>query len=458
MNRLRALVDVAGGMIEAMSAEDRLAGALVAHLADIFAGGVSVWFLPADGGPLHAETAGHPPESLHRIAGLIQGGSGVPHPSLAAGQAVVIADEPDLDGGLYLLPMSAHGRLAGVVAATVPRGQPMIDDDTLDFAITLGDMTALTLANARVLADATAVTEQLRGQIEVLDDISDAIIGLDAERRIVNWNTGAERVYGYDRADALGCDLFALLATQCFTTDGLPLAPGDVFDIVAEAGTWRGEVRERRADGIPLTVLCSLNVNADSATGPRGYVLVNRDVTDQRREEHRALHDALTGLPNKRMLTNRLYDGFARACRNGTSLAVLFVDLARFQMINRAYGRAAGDEVLRATANRLVTAVRDSDTVSRVQGDGFVVVLEKAGTEDSVHLVADRITRALVEPMPIGGDLVEVQPTIGAALVLGAEGLEASPDRLIQVANDARHMAKAAGATYALEHLTPVTA
>jgi diguanylate cyclase (GGDEF)-like protein/PAS domain S-box-containing protein len=457
MNRLRALVDVAGGMVEAMTAEDRLAGALANHLAAHFAGGVSVWLQPAGGGPLLVEIAGHRPELLHRLTGLIQGGSGVPHPSLSAGQAVVIADDRDLDGGLCLVPMSAAGRLVGVVAATVPHGQPMVGDDALEFAITLADMAAVTLANARVLADATAVTEELRGQIEVFDDISDALIGLDAERRIVNWNAGAERIYGYARADALGCDLFALLATQFFTSDGQPLTPSDVFEIVVEDGSWRGEVRERRADGIPLTVLCSLNVTIDGA-GPRGYVLVNRDVTDQRREEHRALHDALTGLPNKRMLTNRLYDGFARACRNGTSLAVLFIDLVRFQMINNGYGREAGDEVLRTAASRIVSALRDSDTVSRLQGDGFVVVLEKAGTEDSVQQVADRITRALVEPIRVSGDLIEIQPTIGAALVMGAEGLDASPDRLIEVANDARHMAKAAGVSYALEHLTPVIA
>jgi len=458
MNRLRALVDVAGGMVEAMTAEDRLAGALAAYLADRF-NGVTVWLAAPDGGPLLIEVAGHRPELLDHLADLVQSASGAPHPSLAAGQPVLLWDEAWLGGsGLCLVPMVAHGRLIGVVGATTPAGAPMISDADLEFAVTLADMAAVTLVNSRVLADATAVTEDLRRQIELLDDISDAMIALDADRRIVSWNAGAEQVYGYGRADALGCDLFGLLATQFFTTDGHPLALADVCDSAVDAGVWRGEVRERRADGVPVTVSCSLNATVEDNGSLRGYVLVNRDVTDQRREEHRALHDALTGLPNQRMLANRLYDSFARACRNGTPLAVLVVDLLEFRRTNDEYGSEAGDEILRATARRLVAALRDSDTVARMDGDRFVVVLEKAGTEDNVAMVADRVARAVTEPVLVGEASVAVRATLGGALVTGAEGLDAKPERLVEVADGARHMAKAAGVPFVLEHLAPVAA
>jgi diguanylate cyclase (GGDEF)-like protein/PAS domain S-box-containing protein len=453
---LRALVDVADGMIEAMSGEDRLATALAKHASGYFPGGVSVWLYPAGGGPLLVELAGHRPELLDQIADLVQGGSGIPHPALDAGQPVLINDDPDIDGGLCLVPMCAHGRLVGVLAGT--RQRQALSDEDLNMVITLADLTAVTLINARVLADATAVTEDLRRQVELLDEISDAIIGLDSERRVVSWNGGAERVYGYARADALGCDLFALVATQFFSTDGLALALADVCAMAVENGGWRGEVRERRAGGVPVTVLCSLNVTIDDSGTLRGFVLVNRDVTDQRREEHRALHDALTGLPNRRMLTNRLYDGFARACRNGTSLAVLFVDLRAFKALNERFGREAGDEVLRSTAHRLVAAVRGSDTVARVEGDGFVIVLEKAGTEENVTMVAERICRAVSEPVHSGDEFLDVRATIGAALVAGSEGSESSPDRLIEVANDARHMAKAGGVRFLLENLASINA
>jgi diguanylate cyclase (GGDEF)-like protein/PAS domain S-box-containing protein len=455
MIRLRAVVDVADGMVEAMSAEDRLAAALATHLAPYFPGGISVWLTPPGGGPLLVELAGHDPVLLDRIADLVQSGSGVPHPALTAGQAVLIDEEPALGGGMCLVPMSVHGRLVGVAAGSLL--DQTIGEEDLAFATTLADLTAVTIMNARVLADATAVTEELRRQIEVLDDISDGLVSLDSDRRVVSWNAGAERIYGYTRADALGCDLFSLLNTQFMTNDGLPLALADVTAIAMEHSGWRGEVRERRADGIPLTVLCALNTTADDFGALRGYVLVNRDVTDQRREEHRALHDALTGLPNRRMLTNRLYDAFARACRNGTTLAVLFIDLADAARAAEPLGREAFDEILRATANRLVAALRGSDTVGRVQGEGFVALLENAGSEENVDMVAARIMRSLDEPVAVAEAQLKVPVVIGAVVVAGQDGLDASPDRLIEAANDAHHMAKASGSRYVLEHLTPAT-
>jgi diguanylate cyclase (GGDEF)-like protein/PAS domain S-box-containing protein len=455
VNRLRALVDVAGGMLEAMSAEDRLAGLVASYLSDRF-DQVSVWLVPAGGGPLLVEVAGHDRPVVDRITQLVEVRPGDPHPSLVAGQPVIVGDEPDFGGGLCLVPMIAHGRLLGVVGATVPAGTPMIADADLEFAVTLADMAAVTLVNSRLLADATAVTEDLRRQVELLDDISDAMIGLDADRRVVSWNAGAERVYGYPQSEALGCDLFSLLATQFYGSDGRQLPLAEVCESAITGEAWHGEARERRADAVPLTVLSSLNATVGDDGTLRGFVLVNRDVTDQRREEHRAMHDALTGLPNHCMLTNRLYDSFARACRNGTPLAVLYVDLLGFKATNDRYGREVGDEVLRATGRRLVATLRDSDTVARVEGDSFVIVLEKAGTDDNVSMVAERIARALAEPVEVGDERLEVPATVGAAAVTGAEGLNTDPERLIELADAARHMAKAAGVPFILEHLAPL--
>jgi diguanylate cyclase (GGDEF)-like protein/PAS domain S-box-containing protein len=460
VSRLRALVEMAAGVVEAMTAEDRLADALANDLRDTFASTVSVWLRPVAGGPLKIEIGQHTPELLRWISSLVQNSGGTPHPSLAAGETVVIwGDEyPGGDAALYVLPMLSRGRLVGAVAVTTRPGRPMVDDDTLEFAVSLADTAAATLMNARLLAGATAATEQLRDQSRILDAISDAVIGLDAERRIIAWNAGAQRLYGFSRVEVLGRDLFELLNTQFFSNDGESLSVSDVCAAAAESNGWQGEARERGANDMPLTVLCSMDPTTDSTGLPHGFVLVNRDVTERRREEDLAFRDPLTGLPNRRLFTNRLYDAFARACRRGTTLAVLAVDLQQFRMVNEVYGRPAGDEVLRTTGRRLATAVRASDTIGRMQGDGFAVVLENVGSDESVQMAADRIERAVIEAVHAGDDVIMVRPTIGAILVAGAEGLTVSPEGLVELANDARHMAKAAGTTFALEHVTSTNA
>jgi diguanylate cyclase (GGDEF)-like protein len=216
-----------------------------------------------------------------------------------------------------------------------------------------------------------------------------------------------------------------------------------VFEEIANLGQWHGELHERRADGAPLTVMCSLTARGGLADRDTGIVLVNRDVTDQRREEHRALHDALTGLPNRRLLTNRLYDALARRHRTGSTLAVLFVDLDKFKPVNDTYGHAAGDEVLMVTARRLADVVRHSDTVARLGGDEFVVVVEDAGTQENIRCVTRRVVESLAEPIDLGGPKAEVRASIGVAVVNAPQGGgEVAPETLIGIADEAMYEAK----------------
>jgi diguanylate cyclase (GGDEF)-like protein/PAS domain S-box-containing protein len=319
--------------------------------------------------------------------------------------------------------------------------EPLTDED-VQYVQALADIAGNTLSTARVLADSALVMEELRQQADLMEYMSDALIACDAERRIVSWNTGAEHIYGYTRAEAIGCDVFALLATQFFASDGVPAEADDVLAEAHGTGSWRGELRERRADGAPLTIMSSLTARLDHGHLPSGLVVVNRDVTDQRREEHRALHDALTGLPNRRMLNHRLYDSFARACRNNWSLAVLFIDLDGFKPINDTYGHAAGDEVLKATATRLAHLVRRTDTVARLGGDEFVVVLEDAGTVRNISDIADRLVETVAAPIEIGSTTVVVRPSIGIVVAEGSEGLETTPEQLLEAADEAMYVAK----------------
>src|SRR5262249_13822339 len=122
--------------------------------------------------------------------------------------------------------------------------------------------------------------------------------------------------------------------------------------------------------------------------------------------------------------------------------AVLFVDLDAFKPINDTYGHAAGDEVLKVTASRLTGLVRRTDTVARLGGDEFVVILEDAGSVVPVTAKATRLVEAVSEPIAIGGTEVRVTTSIGVVVVEGSDGLDTTPERLLEAADEAMYVAK----------------
>lgn len=134
------------------------------------------------------------------------------------------------------------------------------------------------------------------------------------------------------------------------------------------------------------------------------------------RLRHLALHDALTGLPNRELFYDRLDRALMRARRQGTRVGLLYIDLDDFKLVNDRYGHPTGDALLREAAHRLKRSVRDSDTVSRIGGDEFVVVLDGVGTPGDASAVASKIREMLSRPFALGDYGVHVTPSVGLAL------------------------------------------
>ena len=155
--------------------------------------------------------------------------------------------------------------------------------------------------------------------------------------------------------------------------------------------------------------------------------------------ELQATHDALTGLPNRTLVVDRLERAISHARRGGTSLAVLFVDLDRFKDINDTFGHAAGDELLGAVATRLSRCVRDEDTVARLSGDEFVLLLPHLAQPEDALEVARRILDSLGQPVAIAGERMLVAGSIGVA-TYPADG--STPDELLESADAAMYRAK----------------
>src|SRR5690606_39022862 len=184
----------------------------------------------------------------------------------------------------------------------------------------------------------------------------------------------------------------------------------------------------------------------DGAGRFRGYRGTASDVTAQIAAEQRAhylaLHDPMTGLPNRELLAQRLEHALAGVRRRDDMTAVLVVDLDRFKSVNDTLGHATGDRLIKLCARRLEACVRESDTVARLGGDEFAIIQAGVEGEHEAQALCSRLLRALVEPFELDGHEIIITPSIGVAL---APDDANEPDRLLQYADVALYRAKAEG-------------
>src|SRR3954449_12412668 len=162
---------------------------------------------------------------------------------------------------------------------------------------------------------------------------------------------------------------------------------------------------------------------------------------EEERTRYEALHDPLTGLPNRSLFLDRLGRALAQSERRQTSVAVLFLDLDQFKLVNDSLGHAAGDELLAAVAPRIEGALRPGDTVARFGGDEFAVLTEDIGNERGAMRIAERIAEALARPFVLRDREHFVSGSIGIAIGAGAE----APESLIRDADSALYRAKERG-------------
>jgi diguanylate cyclase (GGDEF)-like protein/PAS domain S-box-containing protein len=212
-----------------------------------------------------------------------------------------------------------------------------------------------------------------------------------------------------------------------------------------DAPFYKREHRMVRADGSIVSVLIDMTVVQDTDDVPGYYFVQVRDITDRKRAEealaHQALHDDLTRLPNRLLLVDRLSHSLARAERTSSHVAVLFLDLDRFKLVNDSLGHVVGDQLLVEVALRLATSIRASDTVARFGGDEFVIVREDVHDVSEAVDFAERILATLHEPIPLSGR--ELYATTSLGIAIGDDG--SSAEQLLRDADAAMYRAKDLG-------------
>ena len=294
-----------------------------------------------------------------------------------------------------------------------------------------------------------AAEQQIRFQADVLAHVSDAVVALDLDGCVTYWNAGAERLHGFAAEAVLGRPLASVVRyhvpAPAATPDAAPAVTpaADARDALREAAGGLGDLFYDGPSGGRRVVSVSASLLRGDDGAERGVLAVLRDVTPEReiaaRIRHQALHDALTGLPNRVQFRNRVADALA----GHAPFSVLYVDLDRFKGVNDTLGHAAGDRLLLAAAARMAAAVEAAGpggVVARLGGDEFAVVMP--GDARMARRVARALLAAVRQSVRIGAR--EIVPSASVGVVARAERYT-DPEALLRDADTAMYDAKRAG-------------
>ncbi|HEV2309506.1 MAG TPA: PAS domain S-box protein [Acidimicrobiia bacterium] len=273
-----------------------------------------------------------------------------------------------------------------------------------------------TVTNSRDVTERRAAESRANDLVEILEATSELVIVSDAAGRIVYVNRSARALLGAYEGQHV-TDLSSDATLERLRTDIMPTA--------RHRGSWTGELELIDASGGVIPVATTVQVLRDDHGQVTRIATVAHDITElkaaQRRLEFEATHDSLTGLPNRALFREISERAIARAGRTDEDLAVLFLDLDGFKLVNDSYGHDVGDLLLGMVARRLRDTVRAGDTLARLGGDEFVILCEHPRGEVAMLELSERIIEKVSQPSKIEGYQVRVGLSIGIAFSRGAE-------------------------------------
>ena len=275
----------------------------------------------------------------------------------------------------------------------------------------------------------------------VFDNAHEGIMITDPKGIIIEVNNTFTELTGYSHEEAVGCNADLLKSGHHDAA-----FYQEMWETIRNAGHWRGEVWNRKKSGEMFVELLTISTVRDGRGEITQYVANFSDITllkeHQQRLEHLAHFDALTQLPNRMLLADRLQLAMAQTKRSQHMLAVFYLDLDGFKPVNDTYGHAAGDRLLVEVAQRLKQCVRSGDTVSRLGGDEFVLLIGNISDIHECDRAASRVLGVLAQPFAVNSEHVTISASIGIT-IYPDDGSDA--DTLLRHADQAMYSAKQAG-------------
>jgi diguanylate cyclase (GGDEF)-like protein/PAS domain S-box-containing protein len=282
--------------------------------------------------------------------------------------------------------------------------------------------------------------DQLARRLEsrLLRYLPAAVTVADDQGAVVYWNDRAADLFGYPSEQVVG----RRIAELGIAADGSQASA--IMSSVAGTGRWEGDFDARHAEGRIVPVHMTIERIDDEEIGFHGIVSASVDIRERRQlEEHlafQALHDPVTGLPNRRLFVQHLEKCLARTDRTGRRIAVLFIDLDDFKLVNDRIGFAAGDRLLHRVGEQIGSVLRAGDLVARLGGDEFVVCCDDLHSVDESYLVARRILAALGDAFGVGAEAAATRASASVGIALSGPG--SSPEGLLRNADMAMYAAK----------------
>ncbi len=249
----------------------------------------------------------------------------------------------------------------------------------------------------------------------IVESSNDAIFTVSPDDIITSWNAGAENIFGYSDADIIGCPVFNLIPAEFHHERS------HIWQTILSGEQLKYyQTSHRNKDGKQIYVSISTSPLLNAEGKLTGNSVIACDVTERRTLEetvkHQAHHDTLTDLPNRMLFMEILKLELAQARRNGKRLALLFLDLNGFKLVNDTNGHNCGDRLLQEVARRLRTGIRESDTVARLGGDEFTVLMPNIGPNDEVNIVLNKVVELFEAPFMLADVVINCSTSIGVCV------------------------------------------
>ncbi|MDI1246852.1 MAG: EAL domain-containing protein [Rhodoferax sp.] len=420
----------------------------------------SILLLDNDGKQLRQGAAPSLPDFFNEaIAGLAIGhGVGSCGTAAFTGQRVVVEE---IETHAFWTPYRDLARRAGLGACW---SQPILSEQGQvlgTFAVYHRQAYQPTAAGLQLIEDeahlaAIAIektTSESRLQLaaNVFTHAREGIIITDATGTIIEVNAAFSLLTGYSRDEALGQNPRMLQSGR-----QVPEFYAAMWKALTDKGHWYGELWNRRKSGELFAEMLTISAVRDAAGQTQNYVALFTDITLQKEHQNQlermAHYDALTGLPNRLLLADRMQQGIVQCQRREHSLAVAYLDLDHFKEINDKYGHTAGDTLLIELSQRMKEALREGDSLARIGGDEFVAILVDLEQAQDCYPVLERLLRAAASSVAVragidqDGNVIEAVLQTSASIgvtIFPKDGTDA--DQLLRHADQAMYLAKDAG-------------